>query len=168
MLLVWASSLIGHDTAMAFLFVLYWNLLIPPRSSKSIVIRNTVAIRFFPGVKRPGRDVDRPPLSSAEVKERVELCLYSRFGPLWRVIGWTLPFTYTIGTVGFWPLFWVDTSVLWCLYFYRWRKCVCLHRRYQPFRLHSVTITRLCNALCRREILESYLLIAVDEQNPST
>ena len=31
----------------------------------------------FPGIKRPGRDVDHPPPSSAEVKERVELCLYS-------------------------------------------------------------------------------------------
>jgi len=29
----------------------------------------------LPGVKRPGRDFDHPPLSSAEVKERVELLL---------------------------------------------------------------------------------------------
>ena len=29
----------------------------------------------FPGVKRPGRGVDHPPPSSAEVKERVELYL---------------------------------------------------------------------------------------------
>ena len=28
---------------------------------------------FFPGVKRSGRDVDNPPQSSAEVKERAEL-----------------------------------------------------------------------------------------------
>jgi hypothetical protein len=27
----------------------------------------------FPGVKRPGRGVDHPPLSSAEVEERVKL-----------------------------------------------------------------------------------------------
>jgi hypothetical protein len=31
----------------------------------------------FPGVKRPGRGGDHPPLSTAEVKERVELHLYS-------------------------------------------------------------------------------------------
>jgi hypothetical protein len=31
----------------------------------------------FPGVKRPARGVDHPHLSSAEVKERVELYLYS-------------------------------------------------------------------------------------------
>jgi hypothetical protein len=30
----------------------------------------------FPGVKRPGRGVDHPPPSSAEVHERVELYLY--------------------------------------------------------------------------------------------
>ena len=34
----------------------------------------------FPGVKRPGRGVHHPPASSAEVKERVELCLYSTLG----------------------------------------------------------------------------------------
>jgi len=41
----------------------------------------------FPGVKRPGRGVDHPPQYSAEVKERVELYLYSPSGPSWAVIG---------------------------------------------------------------------------------
>jgi len=45
----------------------------------------------FPGVKRPGRGVDHPPPSSAEVKERVELYLYPPFGPSWPVIGLTVP-----------------------------------------------------------------------------
>jgi hypothetical protein len=36
---------------------------------------------FFPGVKRPGRGVNYPPPSSTEVKEKVELYLYSPFGP---------------------------------------------------------------------------------------
>ena len=40
-----------------------------------------------PGVKRPGRGVDHSPPSSAEVKERVELYLYSPSGPLWPVLG---------------------------------------------------------------------------------
>jgi hypothetical protein len=35
----------------------------------------------FPGLKRPGRDLDQPP-SSADVKERVEL-YFSPFGPSW-------------------------------------------------------------------------------------
>jgi len=39
----------------------------------------------FPGVKRPGHDVNHPPPSSAEVKERVELS--STSGLLWPVPG---------------------------------------------------------------------------------
>ena len=39
----------------------------------------------FSGVKRPRRDVEQPPPSSAEVKERVEL--YFPFGPSWPVLG---------------------------------------------------------------------------------
>jgi hypothetical protein len=43
--------------------------------------------------KRPGRGVSHPPLSSAEVKERVELCFPSR--PSWRVLGRTLGLTWS-------------------------------------------------------------------------
>jgi hypothetical protein len=39
--------------------------------------------RLFPGVKPPGRGVDHPPSLSAEVKERVQLYLYS---PLWAFV----------------------------------------------------------------------------------
>jgi len=39
------------------------------------------------GVKRPGRGIDHPPPSRAEVKERVELYLYSPSGPSWAVLG---------------------------------------------------------------------------------
>jgi hypothetical protein len=42
-------------------------------------------------VKRPGRGVDHPPPSSVEVKEIVELNLYSPSGLSWSVLGWTLP-----------------------------------------------------------------------------
>jgi hypothetical protein len=45
----------------------------------------------FSGVKRPGRGVDHPPPSSAAVTERVDLKLYSPFGPSWPVLGWPLP-----------------------------------------------------------------------------
>jgi hypothetical protein len=45
----------------------------------------------FPGVKRPGRGVNHPPPSSAEVKERVQLYLFSLSGPSCPVLGWTLP-----------------------------------------------------------------------------
>jgi hypothetical protein len=37
------------------------------------------------GVKRPERGVERPPSHSAEVKERVDLYLYSPSGPSWPV-----------------------------------------------------------------------------------
>ena len=47
----------------------------------------TVGTGSLPGVKRPGRGVDHPPPSSAEVKERVELYLYSPFGPSLPVLG---------------------------------------------------------------------------------
>jgi hypothetical protein len=51
----------------------------------------TMSNESFPGVKRPRRAVD-PPTSSAEVKERVELYLYSPSGPSWPVLIWTLVF----------------------------------------------------------------------------
>ena len=44
----------------------------------------------FPGAKRPGCGVDHPPPSSAKVKERVELYLYS--GRWWPFLGQTLPY----------------------------------------------------------------------------
>ena len=45
----------------------------------------------FAGVKRPGRDIDHPPLSRAEVEGRVELYICSPSGP---VLGWTLPLPF--------------------------------------------------------------------------
>jgi hypothetical protein len=50
----------------------------------------------FLGVKWLGHDIDHPPPSSAEVKERVELYLYSPSGPSWPVLGWTLPLLYLL------------------------------------------------------------------------
>ena len=47
----------------------------------------TVGIDSFPSVKRAGRGVDHPPPSSAEVKERVEIYVYSPFGPRCLVLG---------------------------------------------------------------------------------
>ena len=51
----------------------------------------------FPGVKRPGRGVDHPPPSSAEV-EGVELYLCSPSEPSWPVLGRSLPLPYTVDT----------------------------------------------------------------------
>ena len=46
----------------------------------------TVSTESFAGVKRPGRGVDHLRTSSAEVKEIVELLLYSPSGTSWPVI----------------------------------------------------------------------------------
>jgi len=51
----------------------------------------TMGTGSFLGVKRPGRGIDHPPLSSAEVKERVQPYLYSPSGPSWPVLGCPLP-----------------------------------------------------------------------------
>jgi hypothetical protein len=47
--------------------------------------------QVFLGGKVAGAWLDYPPLSSAEIKERVELYLYSPSGLLWHVLGWTSP-----------------------------------------------------------------------------
>ena len=57
----------------------------------------TIGTGSFPRVKRPGRGVDHPPLSNADVKERVELFLHS---PLWAFVAcsranFTFTFTFT-------------------------------------------------------------------------
>jgi hypothetical protein len=56
---------------------------------------HTVGTGSFPEVKQPGRGVvaAKPP-SSAEIKERVEVYLYSSFGPSCPVLGRTLPLLY--------------------------------------------------------------------------
>ena len=52
----------------------------------------TMGTTSFPGVKRPGCGLDPP--SSAEVKERVELYLYSLCGPSWPILRWTYLYLY--------------------------------------------------------------------------
>ena len=56
----------------------------------------TMGSGSFQGVKCPGRGVDHPPPYSAQVKERLELYLYSTSGPSWPVLGWTSPPYYLI------------------------------------------------------------------------
>ena len=54
----------------------------PPQSALC-----TMGTGSFPGVKQPGRGFDHPLSSSAEVKERVELYVFSPFRSWWPVPG---------------------------------------------------------------------------------
>jgi hypothetical protein len=76
----------------------------------------------FPGVKRPGRGVNHPPSSSAEVKERVELYLCSPTGSSWPAIGWILPFTFT----------YMHTWNSYAARNLKWKSCFSLFRK-SPF-----------------------------------
>ena len=51
----------------------------------------TMGTGYFPVAKRPGRDVDHPPPSSADVERRVELYIYSPSELSWPVLGRNLP-----------------------------------------------------------------------------
>ena len=54
----------------------------------------TMGTESFPGVKRPELGVNQPPLSSTEVKEIVELYLYSPSGVSWPVLARTFTFLF--------------------------------------------------------------------------
>ena len=54
--------------------------------------------RVFPGDKTTGEWRWPPTPFSAEVKERVELYLYSRSGPSWPVLGWNLLLPFSMRT----------------------------------------------------------------------
>ena len=60
---------------------------VPHPSSPPSLLYNRYQV-FFLGVKRPEHGVNHPPPPSAEVKERVELYLYSLSRPLWPLPGW--------------------------------------------------------------------------------
>ena len=47
----------------------------------------TMSAVSLPGLKWPGRGVNHPPLSSAEVEEIVELHFYSHPAPSWPILG---------------------------------------------------------------------------------
>jgi hypothetical protein len=61
------------------------------------------------GIKRPGRGADHLP-SSAGVKERVELYLYSPSGPSWPVLGRSLPLPFTRTFPNSWPI-WIKFGI---------------------------------------------------------
>ena len=73
-----------------------WGRDFPHPSSLALApTQPTVQWVSFPEVKRPGRVVEHPTPSSAEVKGRAELYICSPFGPSWPVTGWILPLRFT-------------------------------------------------------------------------
>ena len=60
---------------------------------------HTMDTGSFLGVNRPGRGVDHPPPSSAEVEGRAKLYLYSPSGPSWLVTGRMLPLPSRLAVV---------------------------------------------------------------------
>ena len=66
-----------------------------PHHSRPTLGPTQPPIKWVPGllpkVKRPGRGVNHPSLSSAEVKERIDLYLYSPVRLSWPVLGRNLP-----------------------------------------------------------------------------
>jgi hypothetical protein len=59
----------------------------------------TMGAGLFLGKKRPEGDINHPPPSVAEVKERVELHLYSPTLPTWLIVEWILPCIFTMLTL---------------------------------------------------------------------
>jgi hypothetical protein len=79
----------------------------------------TMGTGSYPGVKRSRRGVDHPPPSSIEVKERVDLYLYSHSEPTW--------------------LFWGEL----CLYLYLYTLCI-LNREHDV-RILSISVNFACS-----------------------
>jgi hypothetical protein len=65
-----------------------------PYLSRQALVPVHPPVRWVPGIKRPGRGLDHRRLSSAEVKERVELYLNSSSGPSWPVLRRSSHFTH--------------------------------------------------------------------------
>jgi hypothetical protein len=87
--LCWKSTELERDGFRHFLnMLLRWDKI--KWKGKKLKNSYTMGIGSSPGVKRPGRGFDHTPPSSAKIKERVELHLYSPSGLSWPVLGWTL------------------------------------------------------------------------------
>ena len=68
---------------------------------------------LFPGVKRPGREVNHPLPSSAEVKAKVELYFYSSSRPSWPVLGRNLYLPLLLYSFN-WLVFITQTECVYC------------------------------------------------------
>jgi hypothetical protein len=90
-------------------------------------------MQWIPVVKRPGRGVDHPSPPRVEVKEIIQLYLYSPSVPSWPVLEWTLLTGYRVVRL-LWNVLCrclaevLYTHVVGCLHF--WNKLSC---KYGPY-----------------------------------
>jgi hypothetical protein len=62
----------------------------------------TMGTVSFPGVKRPGRRADHPPLPCAEVENKYSYTSTPPLGPWWPAIGWPLPLFLFVPSMVMW------------------------------------------------------------------
>jgi hypothetical protein len=119
------------------------------------------------GVKRPGRGVNHPSLFRDEVKERVELYLYSSSVPSWHVTRWTPLHSYLqLGLFKSHML--LSVSPVWHKQPLHWAtqctnvflmnlviNCYCLSKQQYPIDLHIED--RFCFVLSDNWIYEGHL-----------
>ena len=107
--------------------------------------------RIFPGGKeRPGRDADPSPTSSAAGHERVELYLYSPYGPygLYRasvpVQGWPLPLLLPPGVnpIPVKIIYHISYIIYIIIYLHCWDMCTSAIRRTHSWPSVLKTVTR--------------------------
>jgi hypothetical protein len=79
----WAIGVLGFDSQRGlgiFLFTTASRMALGPSQPPIQWVPGALSL----GVKRPGREADHSPPSSAEIKERLELYLHSPSTPSWR------------------------------------------------------------------------------------
>jgi hypothetical protein len=84
-------TLCGVSEFLCIVGTATWYMDRSPHPSRPALGSTQSPVEWVLGVNQPGYCIDYPPLSSAEVKERVELFLYSSSGPSWPVAGWIWP-----------------------------------------------------------------------------
>ena len=116
----------------------------------------TMGTGSFLGVTQLECGVDHPLLSSAKVKERVELCLYSPSGPSWPVRGWTLLYS----TLPYFVVYFLGSFERYCAVIFKVWVC-CLQAFHSLAKcVAALTVTWQQEALT---VVEQFLR---DVQNP--
>jgi hypothetical protein len=123
--------------------------------------------RVFPGVKAAGAWRWPPTPSSVEVKEGVELYIYSPSGPSWHVLGWTLPLPLPLPshriTLTSGDEYKARNSSLWCtpsstLFSHTLSMCIFVGKKFRVSYRHKTNISWVCvcHWECRSETITFY------------